>query len=99
MGQSKSKQAAKFFKEGNSFFEKNAYNKAISSYDQAIKMDSTDLKFYLNKGNALNALHQYSAAIKCYDEVIEIDPLYYLAYYNKGNLMLNNNHAQNTLKV
>ena len=84
MGQSKSKQAVKIFEEGNSFYEKNSYNKAIVSYNQAIKMDSTDVRFYLNKGNALNALHQYAAAISCYDKVIEIDPLFYLAYYNKG---------------
>ena len=86
MGQSRSKQAVKFFQQGNIFFGEKKYTRAISSYNEAIKIDPADVRFYLNKGNALNAVHQYRDAINCYNQVIDIDPLYYLAYYNKGNI-------------
>ena len=58
--------------------------KAISSYDQAIRLKSDFLEAYLNRGLAKYALDKYDEAITDYNKVIQLEPDFAGVYSNRG---------------
>jgi tetratricopeptide (TPR) repeat protein len=63
--------------------------KAISYYDNAIRMDSTDEETWHNKAFALNVLGKTHESLKLYKEICIRFPSYEPAYFNLGMLYKN----------
>ena len=59
--------------EGNEYFYKFEYSKAIECYDKALEIDGRHVKAWINKGHALDGLGPWDEAIECYDKALEID--------------------------
>ena len=78
-----------FFKTGNTLFDQRKYTDAITYYDKALQINSTDINVLYNKALALDSLGKHDEAISYYDKVLEIDPAD-IAALNKKNLTFNN---------
>jgi len=65
------------------------YNKAIASYDQALKFKPDDYKAWNNRGIALKNLERFEEAIASYDQALKFKPDDHLAWNNRGNALLN----------
>ena len=73
-----------YFKEGNDFIEKNQYNKALDSFQKAIKINPDSDKIFFQIGFVFSNLKKHKEAIKSYQKAIEIKPDKDAAYYNMG---------------
>ena len=60
------------------------YMDAISCYDKALAIDSTDSNVLTNKGDALTNLVRHEEAMECYDKVLAQNPNSSMALYNKS---------------
>ncbi len=60
------------------------YNEALRYYDEALKVQSNNLKALFNKGVMLQMLGKPGEAIKYYDQYLEINPYDPEAWSNKG---------------
>jgi tetratricopeptide (TPR) repeat protein len=60
-------------KRGELYEKEGSYEKALSDYVQAEKLDPNDSSVYLNQGSVLSALEQPDAAIEKYLIVKEMD--------------------------
>ena len=72
--------------DGNTYIRKKQWEKALQSYDLAIKYNSNFAKAYYGKGLALRQLNKYNEALKAYQKATQIDPLYSQAYLAMGIL-------------
>jgi tetratricopeptide (TPR) repeat protein/formylglycine-generating enzyme required for sulfatase activity len=70
---------------GLSYYNRKDYDKAISDYDKAIRLDPNRAVSYNNRGNAYEAMKDYDKAISDYNEAIRLDPHYAVAYFRRGN--------------
>ena len=50
------------------------YDKAIESYESAIRINSNYTEAYNNKGHALECLKRYEEALQSYENATRIDP-------------------------
>jgi lipoprotein NlpI len=70
---------------GNDYTAKGEYDRAITQYNKAIKLDPKEAWSYNNRGLAYHKKGEYSKAITDYTKTIELDPRHRVAYYNRGN--------------
>lgn len=69
----KEKQDAVYEKElGNQAYHAKDFPKAISHYDKAIQLDSTNLTFHTNKAAVYFEMKDYSECIKCCEKAVEV---------------------------
>lgn len=68
---------------GNSNFEKHEYDKALSNFQEAVRLKA-DANSYVLLGNVYAAKNDYKQAIESYYKAINQNPDYYLAYFNMG---------------
>src|SRR5438309_9567624 len=73
-----------FFKSGNALFDKGNYTDAITYYDSALQINSTDINALYNKALALDNLDRLDEAITYYDKVLAINPNDTDTLNNKG---------------
>jgi len=73
-----------FFKTGNSLFDQGNYTDAITYYDRALQINSTDINVLYNKALALDNLDRLGEAITYYDKVLAISPRDTDSLNNKG---------------
>ncbi len=64
------------------------YQRALTAYEQAIRLDPNYAPAYYNKGDALLALKRREDALTAYEQVTRLDPYYILAYFKKGIALL-----------
>jgi tetratricopeptide (TPR) repeat protein len=64
------------------------YGKALTDYDQAIKLDPTNHEYLLNRGLIKEKLSDYEGAYRDYTKAITIRPTFDKAWLNRGNLLL-----------
>lgn len=76
--------AVAFFNRGNALDDNGERDKAISDYDNAIKLKPDYADSYLNRGMSKEAAQDFDGAIADYSEVVKIDPKYAKAYYARG---------------
>ncbi len=69
---------------GIEYYALGQYEKAIQSYDNAIRLDPENGSAYNKRGVARAVLGQYGKAILSYDNAIRLDPENGSAYYNRG---------------
>src|SRR5436309_2449473 len=63
-----------FFIAGNDLFDQSNYTGAISFYDQALEINSTDINVLYNKALALDDLGKLDEAVTYYSKVLAIKP-------------------------
>lgn len=63
-----------WYKKGIDLYNRGKYEEAIEAYDQALKINSRDVKILFNKGLVLMVLHKYHEAIEIYDLIIKFEP-------------------------
>jgi len=73
-----------FYRLGNEFYEKGDFRTAISYYDQAIGLDSSNNKYYYNRGLAKACLEEYDGALEDFRKVLELKENFVEAYYLIG---------------
>jgi len=54
--------------------EKGEYEKAISDYDESIRLEPKDMRGYYNRGLVWHSKRDYEKAISDYNESIRLDP-------------------------
>ena len=85
--QSESELAAHaFFSIGQTLWEGNRREKALSAYDCAIRLKPAFFSAYYNRGNAKEVLGQYESALVDYDFAIRLNPDLPEIYYKQGNI-------------
>jgi len=70
---------------GYAYFNEEEYDKAISDYNQAIKIDPDFAKAYYSRGIVYYKKKEYDKAISDYNQAIKIYPTYRDAYSNRGS--------------
>ena len=65
--------AKEFLRRGELYEDAGEYEKALSDYEQAARLEPDNSDTYLEQGSVLSALDQPAAAIEKYLIVIEID--------------------------
>ncbi len=76
--------AVEFFEQGNRYFDNNQYQKAIESYNNAIKIIPEYEYAYYNRGTAKLRLKEYINSIEDFNKAIEINPNNPTYYNNRG---------------
>ena len=87
--------ARAWFSIGTLLSEQKKEKKALTAYDNAIRLKSGHAEAYTQRGNINDALGQYTAAIADYDEAIRLNPADAEAHTNRGFVQtkLGNNEA------
>jgi tetratricopeptide (TPR) repeat protein len=85
-----------YFDSGLASFGKQDYDKAISDFTEAIRLDPSCARAYYNRGLAYEQKDNLDKAFSDYNEAIRLDPNFALAYMNRGNLYL---HTGNRAKA
>ena len=70
--------------DGVAYWKMGDYDKAISCYTEAIRIDPKDAKIYTNRGLAYKGKGDHDKAMADYTEAIGINPRDAKAYNNRG---------------
>ena len=76
------------FKQVNSAYNKAEYQKAISLYEQTLKMGQFSAEVYYNLGNAYYKLNNIAESIYYFEKAKQLDP-------NDEDIIINSNFAKN----
>jgi tetratricopeptide (TPR) repeat protein len=77
--------AIAYYNRGNAYQAKGDLDRAISDYNDAIRLDPNYAFAYNSRGKAYRAKGDLDRAISDYNDAIRLDPNYALAYSNRGN--------------
>jgi clan AA aspartic protease (TIGR02281 family) len=69
---------------GTAYAEKGDLDRAINDFNEAIRLDPNDARWYNNRGGAYLAKQDFVRAIADYNEAIRLDPTYAVALHNRG---------------
>ena len=72
---------------GNALLNTSEYDKAMTTFDQVLKLDFKSVDALNGKGLALNNLGKYQEAILWFDKALKIDPNFVDALYNKADAL------------
>ena len=72
---------------GNALFNTSEYDKAMTTFDQVLKLDSRSVDALNGKGLVFNNLGKYQEAISWFDMALKIDPNFVDALYNKADAL------------
>jgi tetratricopeptide (TPR) repeat protein len=75
---------AKIHGEKNEYSEKEDYDKAITDFTEAIRLDTENKEAYINRGLAYYLKNDYDQAIEDYTKTIQLDPENMKAYSRRG---------------
>ncbi|MDQ3801576.1 MAG: protein kinase [Acidobacteriota bacterium] len=73
-----------FHRQGNNYYSRRQFDKAIETYTLAIELNRNDFALYNNRGAAYHASGEYQKAIADYTKSIELNPYYFSAYNNRA---------------
>ena len=76
--------ALDYNRSGLEYFGKKDYNRAITEFSQAIRLNSNYAEAYNNRGNAYSAKGDYNLAIADFTQAIRLEPNNAEAYSNRG---------------
>ncbi|KAL8562181.1 hypothetical protein ACOMHN_005166 [Nucella lapillus] len=79
--------AAELKTEGNRFFEKKDFERAITSYSEAIQLSDTDHLLYSNRSHAYASLDRFSEALKDAEKVVRLRPDWPKGFFRKGTAL------------
>ena len=69
---------------GWDFYQKKDYDKAISDFNDAIKLNPNSALAYFNRGITYGDKKEYDKAISDFNDAIRLDPNSALGYFNRG---------------
>jgi tetratricopeptide (TPR) repeat protein len=73
-----------FYRRGNAYSQKGDHDRAISDYDQAIRLNPSHANSFSNRGVAYAHKGDYDRAILNYGEAIRLNPNHADAFSNRG---------------
>jgi LysM repeat protein len=85
------------FEKGIEFGKQNKFQKAVESFDKAIKLNPNRADFYASRGHAHYYMKQYPKAIDDYTKAIEKNPNFALAYSMRGLSRTRSGHYQQAI--
>ena len=59
---------------GQSFLKDGKYNDALSFFEQALLLNSSDPELWNHKGIALRSIGRYEEAMECFNNSLKLDP-------------------------
>ncbi len=74
---------------GLAYSGKRDYDRAVSDYDQVIRLDPKSINVYYNRGFAYDSKGDYGRAVADYDQYIRLSPEDPDGYYHRGNAYYN----------
>ena len=77
-----------YYELGEKFLEQQQWEKAVTSYRQAIKLNPTFSWHYYKLGQALTQLQKWDEAITNYQKAIELNSDFPWSYHHLGNALL-----------
>ncbi|MDR3334859.1 MAG: tetratricopeptide repeat protein [Treponema sp.] len=77
--------AEEYYKRGQEYRNKGDYNRAITEYTEAIRLNQKYTDAYFVRGIAYELKKDYDRAMVDYTEVIRLNPKFANAYYGRGN--------------
>ena len=84
---------------GMAYQELEKHQKATTSFELALKADSSNIAAMNNLANTLKGIGQYVKAEKIYKKILEINPSYINAYNNYGNLKSEVNDIEGAIRL
>jgi tetratricopeptide (TPR) repeat protein len=76
--------AREFHRQGDEFYARKRYEKAIETYTLAVELNPNDYALYNNRGAAYHANGEFQKAIADYTRAAELNPYHFSAYNNRG---------------
>jgi hypothetical protein len=73
-----------YYRRGWDFYQGEQYDKAISEYNEAIRLDPNNATYYFARGVAYIDTKDYDEAIRDYNKAIKLEPDSAAAYNNRG---------------
>jgi len=73
--------------QGNAWYQLKDYDRALSTYQQAVELKPDLIEVWNNLGNTLHQLNRNEEAITAFNQAIELKPDYAEARYNLGNTL------------
>ena len=78
------KRALAYVHRGHAFLEEKRFDRALSDFEQAIKINPKNPQAYFYRGSAYSQIGKHQQAIKAYDRAIHLQPDFVEAYFNRG---------------
>jgi len=85
--------------EGNQFFAKKKYDKAIEHYSKAIEYDPTCAVYYSNRSACYQNLNDFHSMISDAKKCIELDPTFLKGYFRLAKGLMELNRFANAYRV
>jgi Flp pilus assembly protein TadD len=73
-----------YYSRGWDFYNRQDYDRAISEYNEAIKLEPHNATYYFARGVAYLDTNDYDKAISDFNEAIRLEPNNASAYNNRG---------------
>ncbi len=80
------KTAREFFERGNIWKHEREYDKAIKDYDEAIRLDPTNVLVYVNRASVLNDIWSFDKAMQDCDRALQLDPKLAVAFSTRAQV-------------
>jgi lipoprotein NlpI len=81
--------AIAYYNRGIAYSDKGDHDRAITEYNEAIRLNPSYVAAYNNRGNSYNRKGEYRRALQDYDKALQFDPKYARGYNNKGEVYEN----------
>jgi tetratricopeptide (TPR) repeat protein len=81
------KTAQQWYEAGQALVDRKLYEEALAAYEQAEKLDTTNVRASYRKGAVLYTLQRYKEAVEAYDHALQLDPRLLNAYIWKGRAL------------
>lgn len=75
--------------EGIEYLAIEKYESALSCFDEALKLDDSNLAALNNKAISLNGINRYDEAISIFDEILDDNPKFIFSLIGKGESLFN----------
>ena len=72
---------------GNAYIKKSDFDKALDSFNKAIKLDKKSINAFIGKGSVLYEKKEYDEASKAFDNALDLDENNEYALIGKGNVL------------
>jgi tetratricopeptide (TPR) repeat protein len=82
---------------GIAFFETQKFDQAIKNFNEAIKLDNAQYKFFYNRGNAYQAQKNMEEAVQDYEKALSLKSDVYQIYFNKANALASLNRQKEAI--
>lgn len=80
------------------YMQNENYPKALQYYNEAIRLDTSEPTYYLNRGVVHEKLQQYTAAYRDYSTALKLDEHFEKAWLNRGNVLMKQQKFQEAVE-